>query len=425
MFVNSLNNVYRYYNIYNNYNRVFNFKINNKNNVYSNINKVYNALYKQNEKYQQNMKALAKYQKESQEFYSDFDDKFSELKTSSNRLKAYSINSAFDPKGYASTDRDVISVTDSKMYDGNEYFIDVEKIAKSQITSTENLKSDSKNLSGKSSITLKSDFKTYNFEFEFSNDTTNGEAIQQIADRINSSNVNVKANLVQKDGKSNIEFVSKNTGEKNAFDISFGGKLQNVSVNTVQNAQSAQYSINDVKLKSESNNITFGNGAITAVLKSEGNSNLVKDAKNDKDIIESIKDFTDDYNEVLSFLNRNSDKSDAIDNLAYSYGMTRFSRNSLSQIGIDVDNKGNLTIDEKRLESALSENPSKVKELIASSSGLASTAYAKTNKAMISSKDLYTPPELNNYRQYNGYTYQNRLINSNMYLNGMFLNYMI
>lgn len=420
-------------NYYNNFNSFYNQNSIKRNNNLSSMDSFVNMLSSQNNKYQQNLSILTQFNKDSKDFYSNFNDKFSDLKASSNKLKQYGSNSVFNPMGYGSSDNSIVSIKNSKFYDSGSLDISVNKIAQAQTTTTSSLKSSDKNLTGKNNFNLNIDSKVREFNFDFSASTTNKQAMQEIVSKVNDAKIGVTAKIVQKNGNSSLEFKSNKTGKESAFTASFSDKLDTkLSLTTSQKAEDAEYTVDNKKFTSQTNEINLGNGAVTAILKKEGNVTIEKATTNNTNTIDAIKEFTKDYNSVLSFLNENSNKSNAISNLAYSFGTTKFSTKSLSKIGIDVDSKGNLSVDETKLSSVLENNPDSVKNLLGGSSGFASTTYSKTNKAIINSQNLYTEPKINNTKYYNGYTYQNILDNnnnkfnfSNMYSGGLFLNYLI
>lgn len=422
-----INTSSNFYNYYNNYNNIFG--VSTSKSKYYNTNRIYDLIYSQNNKYQQNLNTLKQYNKDATKFYSNFNDKFADLKLSSNKLKSYSSSSVLNPIGYESDNNDVISLNSSKTYDGKKLDVNVSQVATSQTTTSNAYKSDSKSdfELKKGSIAFDINDSTYTFNLKFGKNTTNKSAMEQIASQVNSARIGITANVIDKDGKSSLEFKSNKTGENSQFTAIFEGDLKGINLNESQKAQDAKYTVNGKDYTSESNEITLEDGSISATLKSAGTAKIQKGERNNQNIIDSVKEFAKDYNDVLSFLDNNSDKSREIDNLSYSYKMTRFSSNTLSKIGIEVDNKGRLNVDDKKLNSALEEDFNNVKNLLGGTSGLASTTYTKTNRAIINSQNLYPEPKLNNYKQYNGYTYSNfNNFNSfnNLYSSGIFLNFL-
>lgn len=121
------------------------------------------------------------------------------------------------------------------------------------------------------------------------------------------------------------------------------------------------------------------------------------------DIVSSVKDFADKYNSAANFLNDNKELSQKIANLATSFESPKYNAKGLSSIGINVDNKGMLSVDEAKLSSALSTDASKVGSLLGEK-GLASQTAGKATAALNNSTDMIPFPQLsaqqkNNFMQ--------------------------
>ena len=75
--------------------------------------------------------------------------------------------------------------------------------------------------------------------------------------------------------------------------------------------------------------------------------------KNIKSVISNVADFAKNYNEAVGFMNDNSSVSKRVERLAGSFADNTYFASSLNKIGISVDKKGALSIDETRLAKAL------------------------------------------------------------------------
>ena len=75
--------------------------------------------------------------------------------------------------------------------------------------------------------------------------------------------------------------------------------------------------------------------------------------KNIKSVISNVADFAKNYNEAVGFMNDNSSVSKRVERLADSFADNTYFASSLNKIGISVDKKGALSIDETRLAKAL------------------------------------------------------------------------
>lgn len=155
------------------------------------------------------------------------------------------------------------------------------------------------------------------------------------------------------------------------------------------------------------------------------------DEKSQNRVIEAVKDFADDYNNTLKFLDENSSVSDKVSDLSNSYKTIRYNSAELDEIGINVDSKtGFLSVNEKKLSSAVKNNLKNVRKVLGTSSdGIANKIYNKTTVAMIDSKDYYPTAQLDNNYINKTYFYNSAnssIIQSNMaYSSGILFNYLV
>lgn len=148
-------------------------------------------------------------------------------------------------------------------------------------------------------------------------------------------------------------------------------------------------------------------------------------------IFSAVQKFATNYNDAVTFLNNNKDKSINISNLAHSYtSIVKYNKSTLSGIGINVDANGKLTINKDKLENAIKENRNTVRNALGdSTSGVANKIYNKTTVAMIQSKELYPASKLKNDYINNTYFYNpnnSSILQANqMYSSGLFLNLLL
>ena len=105
-------------------------------------------------------------------------------------------------------------------------------------------------------------------------------------------------------------------------------------------------------------------------------------------IVANVKDFAADYNKLGSFFQDNAKLSSTTSNFATSFKAAKYNERAYESIGINVDSSGKLSIDDKKLTAALNSDSKSVGQLIGGS-GLAGTAYNKTNAAVNVSDNLY------------------------------------
>ena len=190
------------------------------------------------------------------------------------------------------------------------------------------------------------------------------------------------------------------------------------------------------KLKSYSSDSVFvkkyesKNTEKTALENNTADSKKVTEDQN-TNIINAVEKFASNYNDAVTFLKNNSDKSQKISDLAQSYtNIFKYNKSILSGIGINVDANGKLTVDKDKLANAIKENKNAVRNALGdSTSGVANKVYNKTTVAMIQSKELYPASKLKNDYINNTYFYNpnnSSILQANqMYSSGLFLNLLL
>lgn len=190
------------------------------------------------------------------------------------------------------------------------------------------------------------------------------------------------------------------------------------------------------KLKSYSSDSVFvkkyesKNTEKTALENNTADSKKVTEDQN-TNIINAVEKFASNYNDAVTFLKNNSDKSQKISDLAQSYtNIFKYNKSILSGIGINVDANGKLTVDKDKLANAIRDNKNEVRNALGdSTSGVANKVYNKTTVAMIQSKELYPASKLKNDYINNTYFYNpnnSSILQANqMYSSGLFLNLLL
>jgi len=245
---NGLNytNSYNKVNSRNNQNNIYDILSTNNSYNSNNINKFKSQLTEMQSKYKENIEKIDKYTKDSNKFYTDFTEKFSDLKTSANQLKTYSSNSVFRSTGYESTNSDVVSVKGSAKYSGKDLSVEVENIATAQTSVTNQFDSNKMDLVRTGSLSISNGDKTYNLDLNLLNASDNKDAIKKISEQVNKADMGIKAHVIESDGKSQLAFTSTKTGEEAKFTAKFEGSLENlVTFTNSKEAENAKYKVND------------------------------------------------------------------------------------------------------------------------------------------------------------------------------------
>ena len=330
-------------------------------------------------------------------FYSGFDSSMKTLKDAAYDLKNTSLSSAVNQIGYGSDNSKVVTVT-SKFAPGRDSFnVEVSQLAGGQKTTYAALDTaGAAAFAGKSSLTLSSGDKTYKFDFNFTAGTTNKQALDSIAEKVNAAGSSLKASVMEKDGKSQLQLYTSATGAAAAFSVTMTGAMQQqLQTERQETAQDAVYRVNGVSHTSGKNEIELAEG-VSATLTGTGEAKVSPDQLDAGKLVNAVKQFASAYNDVVEHLKANAGSSKAIANLAGSFANIRFSAGSLSRMGIEVSAGGKLSVNESRLTEAATNNLDSLQRLVGSSDGIAGVTYNKAFSALIHKDNLLPLPSLTN-----------------------------
>lgn len=94
-------------------------------------------------------------------------------------------------------------------------------------------------------------------------------------------------------------------------------------------------------------------------------------------LVDAAKDFVDKFNSTISYLSKNSGHSATVAFQLASLQRTMPSDQALKVIGISVDNKGVMKLDEDKFREALQKSPDVVKDVLSGQFGMAERAGEK------------------------------------------------
>ena len=347
------------------------------------IEKMANRLQNQVERAEKQRQAL----QDARELSSSLTEKMSVLKENADRLKNTSFSSVLKPLGYGSQNEQVASVVSGTARNYDKISLSVDRLAAKQVTHFKELDSREKNvLSGQSSMELSINGKTQTVHFNIADGATTKEALTSIASAINDSNLGVQASLTEVDGKSILTLLSAQTGQSHAFEAKFTEKLANaLQVQSTIDARDAVYTVNGETKTSASNQIqlTHHGSNLVVNLKGTGDKVLAQASVNTSQVVDQMKSFISAYNDAAQFLSENQTKSTQLSTLSHAFGNMRFSSSSLQDIGVDVDGRGRLSLNENKFVEVLQKDPKAIESKIGSYNGLAGWASSKAQSAMI------------------------------------------
>lgn len=259
-----------------------------------------------------------------------------------------------------SDNSDAVSATYSgKEKERDDIKIDVSKIASAQVNESQSFKSNSSSLYYKnaSSISIStSDGKSYSFHYSPSITETDGKALDKIAQKINKANIGVSASVEtdEKTKTSKLVLKGSKTGEGNDFTVS-GNLAEALGIDNVKKAASdAVYSINGEEKTSSSNKIEVDDDLTINLKSATEKTATISFGKSKLDSINAARELVNAFNGLADTAYSNSDAGaerlgNRLQSIARSYG------SSLNKIGVSMNAKGYLTIDEDKMKKA-SEN---------------------------------------------------------------------
>ncbi|MBN1848508.1 MAG: flagellar filament capping protein FliD [Deltaproteobacteria bacterium] len=209
---------------------------------------------------------------------------------------------------------------------------------------------------------------------EISEEDTNEDALQKIAQAINNAGIGISADIVDgiTTGIKQMVITAQNSGAGNTFvinDIS-GNANAITGMNNLQTiGQDALYRVDGNDYSSNQNSVYLDDGLVAVYLKSAGQATL-RIAPDEAKAAEAITSLVSEFNAFLDFLEDNAEYIE--DKLGSS--LTTFISNqqsTLATFGITPDENGRLNMDETQLGAALNRDMGAVKELFAGFDGLA------------------------------------------------------
>jgi flagellar hook-associated protein 2 len=220
-----------------------------------------------------------------------------------------------------------------------------------------------------------------------------GASLTDLAGAINKAedNSGVQATVIRSGTQSYLVLTSKESGAANAISMNFvpgadtSGADVSAAVAGATQLKAAQDAIvklgaeNAITVTSASNKLENVIAGVTIDLKKAqlGTDQAVqiKVEQDPKAVEEKLKKFVDGYNALVKQINSDSGlNSDTMARSISSQLRQSFQKlyegTTLSSVGIEFDRNGVLSVDSKKLEKALAENPTKIEEMLVGDSGL-------------------------------------------------------
>ena len=342
--------------------------------------------------------------------YSSLSSGLSSLETALDALT--SSTDGFSSLTATSGNEDVVKVTATSKAVTGSYSVTVNQLATQQsLKSTEFTSSEAVG-AGTLTLTVGSTSTAITVD---SSDT-----LSDIASAINDAGAGVSAYVVNDGSGQVLMLKSTATGASNAFTISVsdsdgnntdssglsrlsytGGSSDQMTL--VQSAQNASITVDGTTISSSSNTVSDAINGLTFTLKSKSTTATTVDVAADTDSIYSeISSFVSAYNAVVDYISTKQSYTQSTDTAGTLLGDSTVNRIkstlknllknevsglSLSDLGITLNDSGDLEIDSDTLSTALSDNFDGVKNLFANSSVGLAVAMTDSIDTWINSTD--------------------------------------
>jgi flagellar hook-associated protein 2 len=284
------------------------------------------------------------------------------LAEAASQLQLTSPDNVFNQMVATSSDPNSISVSAQSGATASTYNVTVNQLAMAQQNNGTSLSSNSITslTPGTYSFTAQVGGQQYNISFNVNQGDTNQTVLDNMAQAINCANVGITA-IVNNNpyfGTSQLEINANNTGTNNAFtltDVS-GNAVSYTGANTVTaEATNANYTINGVSGTSQTNTVNVDNNNLTMTFNKTISDATVTVAHDMQSISNSINNFVNNYNEMLTYVNQNQQYISPLvaSELTQNY---EYQASNLQAIGITQNPDMTLSIDQNTLNNAIQNN---------------------------------------------------------------------
>ena len=320
-------------------------------------------------------------------------------KLSSSLQKLTDFEGVFAEKQGSSSNTDVLSLTSaSSLATAGSHTIEVSQLAQTSSEVSSVISSANDTLTG--TVTIQG--------HEFDTSTSGSSTLTGLASAINSAAIGVTASVITDSSGSRLSIVSGTSGAagqlsaittNNLSDSTTGGS--NISFSTGQVGQDANLIVDNVPITSSSNTVTNAIAGVSFQLLATTSTSApvqVQITDDTTDIATAISSFVSAYNTVVGDINSQEQSGSAgssapllgsplIAQLQESLTGSLFSSaasgsiNNITQLGLNVNNDGTLTINSDTLTRALSSNLTDVTGFFQNSKSFGQTLAGALNNA--------------------------------------------
>ncbi|GFR39152.1 flagellar hook-associated protein 2 [Insulibacter thermoxylanivorax] len=316
-----------------------------------------------------------------QSIFRNINTKLSALRTAAEEL---SMSFNFDLRSTTVSDESVVKATASEGVPEGSYVINVESLATrhSLVSKKFSNLGEELNETLKITIAVGDESDIFTIDPDPDNGLTVEQALDQLRQKINASELDVTASLITTDDSQGIKrlvITSNKTGTANS--ISIDDENNQLEFEDSVKAEDAIFKVNGVEIKSSSNEISEVIPGLSLTLMKAGETTIHVQRDVDK-IVEKVEAFVKAYNDVISTVKSNLGKEKSLQGdstlrtleshlnnlINRQVGNDPDALSFLFQIGLEVDKgkvdassmTGTISFDKEKFKSAFAANPDEV-----------------------------------------------------------------
>ncbi len=288
----------------------------------------------------------------------------SEFNSSVKALTGFGANGVFSQQGANSSDTDALTVNsqnkNSRFNNFSPMSVEIGQVATTQRNEGASMLSSGRNAErGEYGFSIDVGGQSHDFSIKVGAGDTNKSIQQKMADAVNKRGIGINATVEQGDNarSSRLVFESEDTGTNEAFAVrdtkapnGLSGLASMMNVDEAdQAAQNAEYSVNGEQRTSQSNEVELGRGVRGTLKEATDDAVRVSYGQDQEAIRGGVEDFVKNYNSMLDSADRSSMPrlSSALNGITNTYGGT------LSNLGIESDESGRLSINSDKLDASI------------------------------------------------------------------------
>jgi flagellar hook-associated protein 2 len=332
----------------------------------------------------------------------------SQLKSSSAALDASSPSSVWNQRSVTSSAPASVSGTAANGAKKASYTVNISQIAVAQQSAGTALSSTAVTTlaAGNQTFSMTSAGVAKNISFSVTAGDTNQTVLNKMSQSINAAKTGVTATVTTNatTGTSQLVLTANNTGTVNAFSLAdvTGTAVANTGANTVLKAAAdAAYSVNGISYTSSKNTVTLPDPKVSLTLSAPVVGATVTVGNNNDAITAAIKNFTNSYNNTLSYISQNQQYLSP--QLANTLKQA-FSDNAitLKKAGITANLDGTLKVDSVLLSKSIKTTPTGLMQSLGGYAGLAKTSNNLAQQIITSPLTNFAKlPSYNSLSSYN------------------------